>query len=235
MKLRFYQCSVIGPAHIRDSLPNQDCQSARCWKQCWAAVVCDGMGSRPKSDIGSREAAKAAILSVQKHDFNADDRTIVRALYLCWLAELKALNVEPSDAVTTCILVWGMADGRFRYAHLGDGMIASPTSVLSNAKTTGFSNETTGLGISRHLSDWRFGSGYLQEHRDSLLLMTDGISEDLLDPTAFSQFLTDGLVKKSRRLGKLWLRRQLINWPTPGHSDDKTVIAVCLPQGCINE
>lgn len=235
MKPRFYQCSVIGPAHSRDSLPNQDYQSAWCWKQRWAAVVCDGMGSRIHSDVGSREAAKAAILSVQKHDFNADNRTIVQALYLCWLAKLKSLNVDPTDAVTTCILVWGMADGRFRYAHLGDGMITSPTSVLSNANTTGFSNETTGLGLSRHLSDWRFGSGYLQEHRNRLLLMTDGISDDLLDPAAFSQCLTDVLVKKSRRLGKLWLKRQLINWPTPGHSDDKTVIAVCLPQGCIHE
>lgn len=235
MKPHFYQCSVIGPAHIRDSLPNQDYQSARCWKHRWAAVVCDGMGSRANSDIGAKEAVKAALFTVQKYDFNTDDRTLVQSLYLHWLAELKALNVEPSDAVTTCILVWGMADGRFRYAHLGDGMIASPASVLSNAKTTGFSNETTGLGLSRHLSDWRFGSGFLQEHEGRLLLMTDGISEDLLDPNAFSQCLTDELVKKSRRLGKLWLKRQLINWATPGHSDDKTVIAVCLPQGCVNE
>jgi len=193
------------------------------------------MGSRSKSDIGSHEAAKAALLSVQTQDFNADDRTIIQALYLGWLAKLKTLNVDSKDAVTTCILVWGMSDGRFRYAHLGDGMIASPTSVLTNVKATGFSNETTGLGLSRHLSDWRFGSGYLQEHRGCLLLMTDGISEDLLEPIAFSQCLTDGLVKKSRRLGKLWLKRQLINWPTPGHSDDKTLIAVCQPQGCSNE
>ncbi|MGI2025500.1 PP2C family serine/threonine-protein phosphatase [Shewanella glacialipiscicola] len=226
---------MIGPAHIRDCLPNQDYSLARCWKRHWAAVVCDGMGSRANSDIGAREAVKAALSTVQKYDFNTDDRTLVQSLYLHWLAELKALNVEPSDAVTTCILVWGMADGRFRYAHLGDGMIASPTSVLSNAKTTGFSNETTGLGLSRHLSDWRFGSGFLQEHEGRLLLMTDGVSEDLLEPTAFSQYLTDELVKKSRRLGKLWLKRQLIDWPTPGHSDDKTVIAVCLPQGCVNE
>lgn len=234
MKPRFYQCTAIGPAHIRDSLPNQDYQLARCWQDRWAAVVCDGMGSRGLSDIGARMAAKAALLSIQNHDFSTDNRTIVQSLYLYWLAKLKSLNVEPKDAVTTCILVWGMSDGRFRYAHLGDGMIASPTSVFS-AKTTGFSNETTGLGLSRHLSDWHFGSGYLSEHGGRLVLMTDGISEDLLDPKAFSQSLTDGLVKKSRRLGKHWIKRQLVDWPTHGHSDDKTVIAVCLPQGRINE
>ncbi|WP_084164030.1 PP2C family serine/threonine-protein phosphatase [Rheinheimera texasensis] len=235
MKPRFYQCSVIGPAHIRDLLPNQDYLLAKCWERRWVAVVCDGMGSRSHSDIGSREAAKAAIYSVQNNDFNSDDKTIVQALYLNWLARLKTLNVEPKDAVTTCILVWGTADGRFRYAHLGDGMIASPKSLLSNANTTGFSNETTGLGLSRHLSDWRLGSGYIQDHGNRLLLMTDGISEDLLDPTAFSQYVTDVLLKKSRRQGKCWLKRQLNNWPTPGHSDDKTLIAVCLPQGFINE
>jgi len=235
VKPRFYQCSVIGPAHIRDSSPNQDYQSVGYWKQRWAAVVCDGMGSRSKSDIGSREAVKAALLSVQTHDFNADNRTIIQALYLGWLAKLKSFNVDPSDAVTTCILVWGMADGRFRYAHLGDGMIASPTSVLTNVKATGFSNETTGLGLSRNLSDWRFGSGFIREHRNCLLLMTDGISDDLLEPSAFSQYLTDTLRKKSRRQGKRWLERQLKNWPTPGHSDDKTVIVVSLPQGLINE
>ncbi len=200
---------------------------ARVWGQRWAAVVCDGMGSRPRSEIGSREAAKAAICSIKSLDFDADRKLVVQTLYRSWLERLKGLNVQPADAVTTCILVWGMSDGRFRYAHLGDGMLSSPVATLSTGGSSEFSNETTGLGLSKSLSDWRFGSDTLQAHDNSLILMSDGISEDLTDPQSFSRYLSSELLKKSQRQAKSWLRRQLNDWPTPGHSDDKTLVALC--------
>ena len=199
----------------------------RGWGQGWAAVVCDGMGSRLRSEIGSREAAKAAISSVKTLDFNADNKLVVQTLYRRWLERLKDLGVQPSDAVTTCILVWGMADGRFRYAHLGDGMLASPVATISTGRDLGFSNETTGLGLSKNLSDWQFGSSSLQEHENRLILMSDGISEDLTDPQAFSRQLCNVLLKMTQRQAKNWLSKQLNDWPAPGHSDDKTLVVLC--------
>jgi len=199
----------------------------RVWGQRWAVVVCDGVGSRSRSDIGSREAARAAVYCVKMLEFDADNKLVVQILYRCWLERLKDLGVQPSDAVTTCILVWGLADGRFRYAHLGDGMIASPLEIISSGRNFGFSNETTGLGLSRNLSDWNFGYSSLKEHANSLILMSDGISEDLTDPQAFSRQICHELLKKSQRQAKNWLRNQLNAWPTPGHSDDKTIVVLC--------
>lgn len=227
MKIQFFNCSVTGPSHIREGLPNQDSLLSRSWGQRWAVVVCDGMGSRQRSDIGSREAAKAAILSVKTLSFDADYKLIVQTLYQSWLKRLKLLHIRPSDAVTTCILVWGMSDGRFRYVHLGDGVITSPVATISTERNSGFSNETTGLGLSKNFSDWRFGSGCLQEQSDSLILMSDGISDDLTDPQAFTRELRNKLHRKTYRQAKKWLRKQLKAWPTPGHSDDKSLVLLC--------
>ncbi|WP_144168258.1 PP2C family serine/threonine-protein phosphatase [Shewanella algae] len=224
MKLSFQHCSVRGPGHIRSGLPNQDYLMCGCWGPYWAAVVCDGMGSRTRSDIGSREAAKAALQSVKMLGFEVNNRVIVETLYRQWLARLKQLHIQPTEAVTTCILVWGVSDGSFRYGHLGDGLLASPRMPISCALGSAFSNETTGLGISKHLSDWQFGSGTLREHDNSLFLMTDGISEDLTNPTAFCGYLSEVLLHKNTRQAKKWLHRQLSDWPTPGHSDDKTLL-----------
>ncbi|SIT08145.1 Serine/threonine protein phosphatase PrpC [Thalassolituus maritimus] len=226
---RFFSASVIGPGHVSDGLPNQDYQLHRQAQHCWCAVVCDGMGSRPDSGIGSREAAKAVWASVKSLPFDVPDKVLVQTFYQGWLQQLKLLNIGAADAVTTCLLVWGLPDGRFRYAHLGDGLLASPRGVISECEDERFSNETTGLGISRQLSDWRFGVGSLKDYGGCLVLMTDGISEDLTDVSAFTACLAGTLKTKSYRVGKRWLNRLCNDWPTPGHSDDKTIVVVhCL-------
>ena len=61
---------------------------------------------------------------------------------------------------------------------------------------------------------------------ESVLLMTDGISEDLIDPGAFCKDVVETLSKEPEIVWEKvigdWLRR----WPTPGHSDDKTLLVV---------
>ncbi|CAI2346837.1 PP2C family serine/threonine-protein phosphatase [Vibrio parahaemolyticus] len=218
--------SVIGPAHIKASLPNQDAVIVRSKKGYWLAVVCDGMGSRRHSDVGSQCATKSVFHAVNKHSFGVNDRELVETIYLTWLSELKKKSIKPAEAVTTCLFAWGQCDGRFRFAHLGDGMIASASNVLSVGKDSHFGSETTGLGLSTRLSDWSFGKGLLSEHGDCLALMTDGISEDLSEPTKFCVELNVELTKRSFRLGKRWLQNQLRNWPTKGHSDDKTLALI---------
>jgi hypothetical protein len=56
--------------------------------------------------------------------------------------------------------------------------------------------------------------------------MTDGISEDLVLADQFVPYLIMTMGKMSRRRGKKWLRKQLENWPTPGHTDDKTLALI---------
>ncbi len=226
MRIQLASASVSGPGHVREGLPNQDYVITRSLKGQWLLVVCDGMGSRSESQIGSRAAAKAAVKAIKSLDFTCDDRQIVSEIYRVWLERLAELGIKPADAVTVCLIVWGQSNGEFRYAHLGDGALLSTIGVLSEENTERFSNETTGLGLSKKISDWRFGNGNLRDCGCILTLATDGISEDLTDPEAFCKYLKHKLSKMSVRQSRSWLKHQLTNWPTPGHSDDKSIAIV---------
>ena len=58
-------CSVIGPSHQADGLPNQD---HRCQKQTdddrYLIAVADGLGEAPRAHEGSAIAATAAVESL---------------------------------------------------------------------------------------------------------------------------------------------------------------------------
>ena len=61
MSIRHLSVSVIGPGHLLNGQANQDSVLVKRVPNGWLAVVCDGMGSKPHSDIGSRQACRAAL------------------------------------------------------------------------------------------------------------------------------------------------------------------------------
>lgn len=207
MKLSLRCASITGPGHLKVGLPNQDSCLTRAWNGQWLVVVCDGMGSRQNADVGAFEACRAVLETIRVLDFNSDDKDLIQGIYTRWLCRLKKVNVPASSAVTTCLLAWGLNNGSFRYAHLGDGAIVSEHDVLSVALSEGFSNETTGLGISDRFSDWRYGKGTLAKNSRCLLLMSDGVSDDVSDLIGFSSEIRRQLSSRSTRGGKAWLKK----------------------------
>lgn len=223
--IKLISVSEIGPAHIEASLPNQDFAKTAFNKNRWAVCVADGMGSRAHSDIGSRLAATVATSSLLSSSETISSKDLVLNIYRSWLSELESQCISSSDAVTTLLCAWGDNSGHFRYMQLGDGVICSSNGLVVNDNSLDFGNETTGLGLSKKLSDWRFGEGQLTDH-DVLILMTDGISEDILDIGAFASSVKNYVVNKNRRRVKTWLQTELRNWATPCHTDDKTLSMV---------
>ena len=61
-----------------------------------------------------------------------------------------------------------------------------------------------------------------------VLLMTDGVSDDLAAPSldGFTQVIHRQIQQRSRRQARRWLTHELTHWATPLHSDDKTVAVV---------
>lgn len=227
MGLRIFSASVRGAGHILNNIPNQDAVLTRQWKDGWLAVVSDGMGSRAKSEIGSQCVCRSSLHVLKNASFAAPDRDIVLRIYQRWLRELGA--VKPSDAVATCLIAWGQNSGQTRLFQLGDGaLMYHPQEPYRPPcrQNDNFSNETTGLGISRKYSDWSTREVVLGKKGQGLALMTDGISEDLVLADQFVPYLIMTMGKMSRRRGKKWLRTQLENWPTPGHTDDKTLALI---------
>ncbi|PKI12711.1 PP2C family serine/threonine-protein phosphatase [Colwellia sp. 12G3] len=226
--LKLIKTSVIGPGHISDNLPNQDAIGHFITGQHWAIVVCDGMGSRVNADIGSVLAVQLIKTVLKKSDFNASPKTVITEFYQLWLNTLKKRAIKANDAVTTVLIAWGNNKGNFRTFQLGDGVISSKQQVYSPESSDDFSNITTGLGLSKDYSDWVVGSGVLSKKNNTLLLMSDGISEDITDHCAFTEALESYSLNKSSRRVKKHLKNMLINWPTPFHTDDKSLTMVIL-------
>ena len=185
MKFVTYHASVRGPIHQRLGQPNQDAVLTRRWRRQWLMVVCDGMGSRPYADVGSKMACYAVRDTVLQSHFAISDRDLIQAVYKNWLDRLG--SIKPNDAITTCLFAWGLSTGETRLFQLGDGAI------------------------------------YLQKADQGVVLMTDGISDDLVGEESFLAELQPSLVKRSARMSKRWLVNQLMNWSTPHHTDDKTI------------
>lgn len=216
--------SVIGPNHVVDGTPNQDAFLNRQRHGDFLSVVCDGMGSRPNSHIGSRLACSAILYVIRGSDFTRDSRSLIEEVTKRWLHLLEGLPKE--DAVTTCMFCWGNAAGAVRFFQLGDGRIIAP-GLEHGDDGVNFGNETTGLGISTNASDWHVG--YFELARgQGITMMTDGISEDL-EPGCEEDLLKsliNSLKGKSPRRAKKALVGELNDWPTPNHLDDKTILVV---------
>ena len=218
--------SVIGPGHIYDGLPNQDATGYFNDGHFWAIIACDGMGSRSHADIGSLTAVKSIKAVLKTMDFNAPSKNVIGTFYRHWLDKLKQLSVQPNDAVSTVLVAWGNNDGMYRYFQLGDGVISTRGRVITPKCNEQFSNLTTGLGISKKYADWSVGHGKLSESDNSLVLMSDGISEDILDHDVFTDAITIYSKNKSSRRIKKHLKKLLVDWPTPFHVDDKSLAMV---------
>jgi serine/threonine protein phosphatase PrpC len=214
--------SVIGPGHSIDGSPNQDAYLTRKLGRGFLLVVCDGMGSKRLSHIGSAMACQAVLEITGTSCFSIDNRELVEGIYRRWLQLIDDIN--PKEAVTTCLFCWGDGSGNVRSFQLGDGIILAKDLARPETRS-GFGNETTGLGISKKYSDWVIGNFHLGSG-EAVVLMTDGISEDLVNGSEMlllNSIRANFHTMSSRRVKKQ-LQKELMDWPTPNHLDDKTLV-----------
>ena len=197
-------------------------------------VVCDGLGSRPLSSQGSLAACDAVVDALR--DWSpwpgASTNTLLRLIHSHWALRVTELG-GPAHA-TTCLFAAGLAQGGLIVARLGDGLAAirSPDGRIRaiGAEREGRLNETTGLGIATALTDWTIHHEPGPEPSTAVMLATDGVSDDII-PNRRESFVgrlreTLLAMEPGRRSGQI--RRQLLGWPTPLHSDDKTLAMLWL-------
>lgn len=230
--VRVVASSVRGPLHVRNGLPCQDAWLAVADARASLAVVCDGMGSRPRS----REGSRAAVLAVRdawrlwQRSPVGTVEDLIRVVEAAW--RLRLGHIATDEAATTCLLYAEDGHGRAAQAQLGDGLIArrSPDGAVtvhpSHNEGFGF---TLALGTPHALSDWSFTLVEPVTRGNVLLLTTDGVSEDLR-PDRIGDLATWVV----NDLGPLQhpgraLARELRNWPVPRHQDDKTILVMWKP------
>lgn len=231
--LRAAGACVTGPAHAQAGEAGQDALALRGWRGGWIAAVADGLGSRQHSGIGARLAVQAAQRVARQWPRDAwldlPARECVTQMYRQWLAAVPW--ADRGCAATTLIWLVCDAQGRARLWQLGDGLVlcrlGGRVQVLTPERP-GFGNQTRALGIHRAWSDWHTASFALQAPGDLVMLMTDGVSDDLQAAglEGFAATVHQQLTPRSRRQGRRWLTHELQHWATPLHADDKTMAVV---------
>lgn len=223
-----FGASVPGPAHLAAGLPNQDAWAAfhRDWGD--GIVVSDGLGSKPFSSFGSKAACQAVTQACRSRA-EANPASLLQRITSNWLSLVAPL--EPSDCAATCLFAFRTKTGVIHLGMLGDGLVAairSDGSVMSLAddKSQGFSNITAALSQRVSERDWQFSS--LPE-RDCLaiLLCSDGVADDVEDIPGFVTGVIDAHHSMAAVTANQCLQAMLEKWPTPKHSDDKTITFLC--------
>lgn len=230
-----FGASVRGPAHIATGAPNQDAWAS--FHHAWGdgIVVSDGVGSKPFSNFGSDAACMAVgcaamACHIRADIFNAEISRdfLFERIKDHWLSIISPL--EPRDCSATCLFAFRIGDGLIHLGMLGDGLVAtlkSDTTVLSlwEDKSNGFSNITTALSPNVLPKEWRYLS-LPEEECIGVLLCTDGVADDLDNVDGFVSNFIEAHCSIAGMSANRRIREMLDKWPTPKHSDDKTI--ACL-------
>jgi len=138
---------------------------------------------------------------------------------------------SPKDAATTLLLASVTMTGEIRAAQLGDGLLLMRINGQFSCITPereGYGNQTWAIESEHRPEKWHTAEGKLSKPGDGVVLLTDGVADDL-KPEFLSEFmhaLYEDVRVRNRRKGRRWLRTELEDWATPMHSDDKTIVAV---------
>lgn len=228
--LRAVGASVTGPGHLLACQPSEDALSLRGWRGGWIAAVADGLGSKPLSRVGSRLAVQSAQAVFRETGaWKLPDRDVVRTIYQRWLVRVG--SSEPAAYATTLLVAACDAHGEVRYLQVGDGLIVIKSQGVVQVITperTGFSNQTKALGVDRSWSAWTTGSVQLRYRGDFVLLVTDGVSDDIDAHRigGLAEAVHREVAARTRRGARAWLTHEMTHWATPGHTDDKTMSVI---------
>lgn len=217
--------SVIGPGHIASGLPNQDAWASWKTNRYGCLAVADGLGSKPRSETGSKAACRVAVVAASRHAYNRGSFNagcFLDEIRREWLAAIHPFN--PEDCATTCLVaMW--TPRSVRLFQIGDGLAAAVlrdgrVEMLTDDKSESFSNLVTPLSATTSPSAWRT-SCVPATQCVGVLLCTDGISDDLSDPSGFATACVADLAS-GEATAERWTD-MLEKWPVPAHSDDKTM------------
>ena len=221
--------SVKGSIHENNNIPNQDNYCVKKYKFGTVLVMADGLGSKKHAEIGSKAACKAVCQAVQiwQQYKNRDIRLILPLIHSLW-----ALEIYPypyTECYTTCLFALVMKSGEAYAGQLGDGNIyieIDSHRFCLKEKIDEFSNITKCLGGSE-LKDWVLKS-FALKNSFRVMLMTDGVSETLVDDTKdlFVQKIWQCVRSKScLQERNAFLIKVIKEWNPVNAGDDRTIIS----------
>ncbi|WP_104712959.1 PP2C family serine/threonine-protein phosphatase [Helicobacter cetorum] len=223
--------SCIGGYHVQKNMPNQDSFLTEHHSGISLAVVCDGLGSKKFSHIGSsaltKAVKKAVIEKIESVDFD-DLALLEKQILKFYLEGIKPYEFE--DCLST-LLIAIVLKNQIIIGRVGDGMImllGKQNQILEESKI-GEKNKTIPFGYGS--ITW---SIYKTQDVESIFLCSDGISEELENnqKIGFVQALMQEYQDKSKQEAEQDINQWLKDYPPPTpnnkygnkYSDDKTFV-----------
>jgi serine/threonine protein phosphatase PrpC len=229
----YFGASVRGPSNRYQKKLKQDAWLGieRSWGHL--IVVCDGMGSKEFARDGAVEACAAVRDSIQlwKSHKNAPIEFLFHTIDLIWRYRIHPL--APNKCSTTCMFSFLNRENNLIVAQLGDGACVirdcqGEVTILDDTSNEGFTNTSRGLGATVDVEKWNFIEVKDIEPGCAILLATDGVSEDVERERLGG--MTLALISEYRHLDpkERWINlcKELRDWSTPHHLDDKTIAAM---------
>ena len=225
--------SETGPKHRLNGEPNQDACLCAQGRYGWLVVVSDGLGSRPHSDHGSRNACLAVRDAVRHWSINplSPPERLAPLIQALWRTRIAPFR--PEECATTCVLALRQQTGQWVVGGIGDGMAVLQNgdrdlNYVIGGERSGFLNETVGLGVSTSAKDWRFVVYPEDTQMTVAMIATDGVSDDLMPERteSFTTWLVETLQALSPRRRVARVRGMLRKWPSSKHSDDKSLAVI---------
>lgn len=211
-------CSVMGSGKIE----NQDSIEIRQTNDSLIVVVADGLGSAAYSKEGSEKAVKiTADILTQKCYENLSEKILS-----LWKENLQG-NLNQYDTTIKFIQI---TNEKIIVGGVGDGWIAlkNNNDIKSFVVENSFSNQTDSI-LSIGLDKKFWTEGFDSKEYDTMIIATDGFSEDINKEDAF-EFLkqAENEIKEDIGIFATDLEETLSNWPVQTNRDDKTVVFVVL-------
>lgn len=231
-KPEYVGASVRGPSNAALKNPKQDAWAVFHRRWGTLGIVCDGLGSKPKSRLGAQAACLAVrdmVKQVDELNSLTNLESHLNAIEQNWLDRIYPHT--PNDCMTTCLFCLFTKDGWFG-AQLGDGFLGAlltdgnlATCVADDELTF---NLTNGLGDYSQAKSWRTLGPFPAKQVHSIFMATDGVSDDI--PLDSIPMLLKELINEYQPLSQVkryqQLRKELFEWATPHHLDDKTLLAL---------
>lgn len=231
--VEIYGASVRGPRNVREGHPNQDCWGRASGRFGNVVVVCDGLGSKPKSDMGARAACKAVCRAASMWpgiSTGLDVGELLGLVEAMW--RVLVAPCVPADGATTCAFCLREPGGDLVLAGIGDGLTVAifkdgALETFGGRSSTSFANETLALGVAHRRTDW-WHVVIPQGRARGVILMTDGVADDLAEESLghFADWVFDEVGNLPSLTRARLLAKELKRWPVPKHQDDKTIVAM---------
>lgn len=247
MAWRVHAAAVIGKSHIDGGLPCQDAFAYALRADTLLAVVCDGAGSQPLSDVGARFLSSfvvssladavergQSLASLPTENFHARILEIVGTVREALAARAHGEAAELVHYSATLVGAVLAADGGYLF-HVGDGLAVAQlpdegeTCVISLPENGEYANET--YFVSGELWQEHLRCTRVEGPVGTLALMSDGAMPFVMAKgnagffTPFMEPVSRFLATKSASDGDAALAGTLGDertWQITG--DDKTLL-----------